>query len=182
MPKTLRNTIFTYMVGDQDTMYGRLERCRKFNAAIQALRGDRTDIYPVELKVVAGNGHTGLPDRDKIKDVYPHRRNSAPKQVTWELLDNVIDRSYWLGVPKPGSGQAVEAKIEDNKATVTTRKVEKLALYLDARLVRFDRPLAMTLNGKKQEVKIVPSLAALCRTMSQRGDPQLAYSCRVRLP
>jgi transglutaminase-like putative cysteine protease/predicted esterase len=181
LASNLRNLRFTFMIGEKDTAYGRIERCKKFNEAVEKLQADNKDAYPVKMELINGNGHTGLPDRDKIKEVYPHRRNGAPRQVTWELLDNVIDRSYWLGVPKPSSGQAVEAKIEDNMATVTTRKVEKLALYLDARLVRFDKPLSVSLNGKKQEVKIVPSLAALCRTMSQRGDPQLASTCVVEL-
>ncbi|HUR47311.1 MAG TPA: transglutaminase domain-containing protein, partial [Candidatus Saccharimonadales bacterium] len=60
--KTLRNTIFTYMVGDLDTMYGRYDRCTKFNEQIEKLRGERKDIYPVTFQLIKGNGHGGLPD------------------------------------------------------------------------------------------------------------------------
>ncbi|MEI9863270.1 MAG: hypothetical protein WDN00_01650 [Limisphaerales bacterium] len=60
--RTLRNTIFTGMVGGLDTMYGRRERDEKFRDEINQLRGDRSDIYPVIMTIVEGNGHTGLPD------------------------------------------------------------------------------------------------------------------------
>jgi pimeloyl-ACP methyl ester carboxylesterase len=37
--KTLRNTVFTCMVGENDTMYGRFERDQKFRDTIRQLRG-----------------------------------------------------------------------------------------------------------------------------------------------
>src|SRR5258706_27145 len=43
--KTLRNTIFTCMVGEQDTDYGRYERDQRIRDAVATLRGDRTGIY-----------------------------------------------------------------------------------------------------------------------------------------
>lgn len=181
LARNLRNLRFTFMIGEKDTAYGRIERCKKFNEAVEKLQRDNNNAYPVKMELMTGFGHGGLPDRDKVKDMYPHRRNSTPRQVSWELHDNVIDRFYWIGVPKPGGGQAVDAKIDDNRADITTRKVERLELYLDGRLVRFDRPLSVSLNGRKQEVKITPSLATLCRTLSQRGDPQLASTCVVEL-
>jgi hypothetical protein len=90
-------------------------------------------------------------------------------------------RFYWLGVPKPGGGQSVEASLAGNKATVTTRRVEKVELHLDARLVDFSRRLTVTLDDKASEVTIAPSLATLCRTMAERGDPWLASTCVVTL-
>ena len=56
--KTLRTTPFTVMVGELDTMYGRYERNLKFKEQIEQLRGGRTDIYPVTITIVKGNGHT----------------------------------------------------------------------------------------------------------------------------
>src|SRR6185503_13454563 len=64
--RTLRNTAFTYMIGEKDTMYGRIERCRKFDDAVQKLRLDHPLAYPVVMQYIAGHGHGGLPDRDKI--------------------------------------------------------------------------------------------------------------------
>ena len=37
-PLSLRNTRFTFMIGENDTAYGRRERCEKFNQEIQKLK------------------------------------------------------------------------------------------------------------------------------------------------
>jgi len=37
-PFSLRNTRFTFMVGENDTAYGRRERCEKFDKEIQKLK------------------------------------------------------------------------------------------------------------------------------------------------
>ena len=37
-PRTLRNTVFTYMIGEKDLAYGRLPRCQAFEEAIRKLR------------------------------------------------------------------------------------------------------------------------------------------------
>src|SRR6185436_12878303 len=50
--KTLRNTFFTYMVGEKDTAYGRIERGRKFNQAVTELRGRDTNSYPVRFEEI----------------------------------------------------------------------------------------------------------------------------------
>jgi pimeloyl-ACP methyl ester carboxylesterase len=178
-PKTLRHTRFTFMIGEKDTAYGRLDRCKAFGAAIEKLQKEHPGDYPVKLELMAGHGHGGLPDRDKIKEMYPHRRDAAPRQLSWELTDGVIDRFFWLGVAKPGPARGIEAAIADNAVTLTTRNVEEVELSLDGRLVRFDRPLRVTRDGQAQEVAIRPSLATLCRSMAERGDPDLACTCRV---
>src|SRR6266511_3394874 len=51
------------------------------------LRGERDDIYPVAIQIIEGNGHTGLPDRDKIADMYPAVRNPVPRELTWLMTD-----------------------------------------------------------------------------------------------
>ena len=58
-------------------------------------------------------------------------------------------------------------------------KVEAFNLELDARLVRYDRPLTITLNGQKREVALTPTLRTLCETLMDRGDPRLAHACRA---
>jgi hypothetical protein len=65
---------------------------------------------------------------------------------------------------------------------LTTRNAGEITLALDGRLVRFDRPLRVSHNGKTQVVEVRPSLIALCRSMRERGDPQLAFTCTVTLP
>jgi hypothetical protein len=181
-PKTLRNTIFTCMVGENDTMYGRVDRCRKFDAAIQALRGDHADAYPVEVKVIAGNGHTGLPDRDKIQQMRAATRNPVPREVTWLLTDKIIQDFYWLRVTSPSKGQEIQANCHQNHVMVKTTNVTAAAVLLDSRLIDFSKPVTLELNGGTSMHKLRPSLRVLCESLQRRGDPELAFSARIELP
>ncbi len=180
--KTLRNTVFTCMVGEKDTMYGRYDRDKKFDATIKELRGDRTDIYPVTVQFIAGNGHTGLPDRDKIAEMYPAVRNPVPRELTWLMTDGVIRDFFWLSVPAPGKGGEIDATCRDNRLTVTTTtNVAAASVLLDSRLVDFKRPLKLELNGKTSTHKLQPSLRTLCETLQRRGDPDLAFTAQLDL-
>lgn len=179
--RTLRNTVFTYMIGEKDLAYGRLQRCQAFAETVRQLRGDRTDIYPVTLEFIPGNGHTGLPDREKIRSMYPAVRQPAPRELTWELTDGVIRNFYWLEVPAPGKGQEVNATCRDNRVAVTTRGVAAADVLLDGRLVDFGRPVVFEVNGQRRSERLQPSLRVLCETLALRGDPALAGTVRVPL-
>jgi hypothetical protein len=64
--------------------------------------GDRSDIYPVNVQFIPGNGHTGLPDRDEIMEMYPAVRNAVPRELTWLMTDGVIKDFFWLRTGAPG--------------------------------------------------------------------------------
>jgi hypothetical protein len=179
--RTLRNTRFTFMVGDKDNDYGRRERCEAFDRAIRKLREENKGDYPVELELKKGFGHGGLPDRDKIKDMAPFTRNPVPRRLSWDLTDPVVTHFYWLSVPRPGKGQSIDAVLHDNKAEITTRNVDHFELCLDSRLVDFRKPLRIEVDGKKETITLRPQLAVLCRSLEERGDPRLACTCRVGL-
>ncbi len=180
--KSLRNTRFTFMIGEKDTAFGRAERCRKFNETIEKLQQENPGEFPVKMEWIPNQGHGGLPDRDKIKDMIAARREATPRHLTWDLTDNVVDHFYWLSVAKPAAGQSIDAKIVDNAATITSSgNVGPFTLGLDSRLVRYDQSLLITHNGEKREVGLVPSLRVLCESMLQRGDPRLAHSCRIEV-
>ena len=173
--KTLRNTIFTFMIGEKDNAYGRLKRCRGFDEKIRKLRGDRKDIYPVKMEYKAGYGHGGLPDRDKIKSMYPAVRNPVPTELTWEMTDGVVKDFFWLSSPEAYRGRELNASCSNNKLVITTRDVNKFSVLLDERLVDFSKPVIIELNGKKVSGgKLRPSLKTLVETLSRRGDIRLA--------
>ncbi len=178
--KTLRNTFFTCMVGDKDTMYGRIERARKFASEIEKLRGNRNDIYPVHVEVKEGHGHGGLPDRDKIKEMYPAVRNPVPRELTWLLTDKVITDFFWLHVPEPTKKQEIWASVRDNRVVVTANSnVAAVTAFLDTRLVDFARPVDIELNGSTTTHRIEPTLRTLCETLMRRGDAELAFTGRL---
>jgi hypothetical protein len=180
-PRTLRSTRFTFMIGEKDNAYGRRERCEKFDRAVQKLKAQNKGDYPVAMELKKGFGHGGLPDRDKIKEMYPFTRNPAPRHVTWELTDAVIRHFFWLSVPEAGKGQTIDAAVRDNTVQVTTQNVKRFDLYLDGRLIAFDKPLRVSVDGKTQTLQVRPRLLTLCRSLLERGDPELAFTCRVSL-
>ncbi len=178
--KTLRNTIFTAMVGEKDTMYGRLDRNRRFQETVEQLRGGRADVYPVKVDVMAGHGHGGLPDRDKIVSMYPAVRNPAPRELTWLQTDKVIRDFYWLRVETPAKKQEINATAAENKVTVTTTtNVSAVTVMLDGRLIDFSKPVELTVNGHAHTRKLAPSLKVLCETLQRRADPDLAFTAQV---
>jgi len=179
--KNLRNTVFTYMIGERDTHYERLPRCRAFAKEIAKLRGDRTDIYPVTMEFIPGRGHGGLPDRDKIAAMYAHTRRATPRELTWTPTGRNVREFFWIATPDPKSGQEIDATCRDNKVTVTTEAVETVIVGLDARLVDFEKPITIAVNGETQKLEVRPSFKTLCKSMLARGDRDLAYSARVEL-
>src|SRR5581483_4514907 len=83
-PLSLRNTRFTFMIGEKDTMYGRRERCEKFNKEMDTLKAVNPGEFPVQMEFKAGFGHGGLPDRDKLQEMLGVTRNAVPRHLTWE--------------------------------------------------------------------------------------------------
>jgi transglutaminase-like putative cysteine protease/predicted esterase len=180
-PRTLRNTRFTFMIGEKDNAYGRRPRCETFNKAVQKLKEENKDAFPVDMEFKTGFGHGGLPDRDKIKEMYPFTRNPVPGRLTWDLTDRVVSHFFWLSVPTPAAGQGIDALIQDNTVQVTTHKLKEFDLHLDGRLVNLARPVRITCDGKTQTVQLRPRLLTLCQGLLERGDPELAFSCRIRV-
>jgi predicted esterase len=180
--KTLRNTVFTCMVGENDTMYGRFERDQKFRETIRQLKGGRNDIYPVNVQFIPGNGHTGLPDRDEIMEMYPAVRNAVPRELTWLMTDKVIQDFFWLHTAAPGKEEEIDAACHDNRLVVTTSAgVTNATVLLDSRLIDFQKPVTLELNGQTTTHKLQPGLRVLCQTLQRRGDPELSFTAEIPL-
>src|SRR5262249_42413546 len=143
------NTVFTVMVGEKDTMYGRYDRDKKFKETIEHLRAEHADAYPVSVRIVEGNGHTGLPDRDKIVPMYTSTRQAFPRNLNCLMTDNVIRDFFWLHTDQPGKNREIEAGCHDNHITVHAgSNVTQLTLVLDRRLVDLDQPVIVEFNGQ----------------------------------
>ena len=177
---TLRNTAFSTMVGEKDSMYGRNKRILEFDKSIKQLRGERTDIYPVTVQIIANHPHSGLPDRDKIADLYPNVRNPVPKELTWLLTDSVIRDFFWLQVSRPEPGKTFDVTCRDNHLTAATN-ITTASILLDSRLINFNKPVTLELNGRISTHKLKPGLRTLCETMQHRGDPELAFTAKLPL-
>ncbi|MBK1876069.1 transglutaminase domain-containing protein [Pelagicoccus mobilis] len=177
----LRNTAFSFMIGEKDLAYDRLSRCQAFDREVRRLKGGREDIFPVTYLFKAGYPHSGLPDRDQILEMYPSRRDVVPRELSWEMTDTVVDRFFWLGVENPEKRQRVFASCKGNFLRVETVGRKEVTVFLDERLVDFGKPLTVKIDGKykNQEVVIEPSLNVLCDSLEKRGDIRLAFSCAL---
>ena len=173
----LRNLHFTFMCGDQDNAYGRIERCRAFARELERLRGKRSDIFPGGFSEQAGFGHGGLPDRDIVPSLLAERRTAAPSELTWQPTDSLIHDFYWLHVDEPAG--SIQATVKDN--VVHVEATDPVTVYLDERLVDFSKPVRFDLGDRSRESLLSPELEELCRTLEERGDPGLAFTFRIDL-
>ena len=178
--RNLRNTPFTFMIGEKDTMYERLVRCQSFARFMDEVRW-RENGYPVRMELKLGFGHGGLPDRDKIQEMYAHVRNPVPRRLTW-VLNGVTQQFSWLRVPETGRGE-VNASVEANRVSLVADDLEKGAIdvYLDERLVDLSKPVEISVNSERSVCKLTPSIRTLCESLVERGDPQLAFTVRLEL-
>ncbi len=166
-PVGLHTLPFSFMVGGEDTAYGRRERCEKFAALLAGLKAQHPGLYPTTFTLVEGNGHTGLPDRDLLAQLVPKVRVALPHELYWEPTDAVVQDHYWLHLPAPKKGQHVQARLAGQElscraydSTALSRLVggkpsdaatmaEELAVpgieaWLDARLCDLSQPLQVT--------------------------------------
>ena len=181
--KTLRNTRFTFMVGERDTAYGRRERCEKFAKQVEELKSnaDAKGAYPVEFMYKEGFGHGGLPDRDMISQMYDHVRNPVPKHVTWEMTDSVVDRFFWLSVENPERGMLIDAKIDGNTIEVKTEGCKSFSIFLDRRLIDPAKPVEIKVGEKSYSIDYKPSFKTLCQSIAKSGDMNLAFDFEVKI-
>ena len=179
--KTLRNTRFTFMVGETDTAYGRRQRCEAFAEQIEALKEDHPGEYPVEFLFKPGYGHGGLPDRDMIAAMYDYTRLNQPKNLTWEMTDSVVDQFDWLSVKDPAKGKMVEASIENNHIKVTPTNLSAVTVWMDSRLIDPGRPVVFHAFGQTREVDYHPNIKTFCESLRKTGDINLSYDFNVDL-
>ncbi len=178
--RNLRNTIFTFMIGEKDEAHGRIERCRSFAAEIEALRKQIGGGYPVTMELIEGHGHGGLPDRDKIASMYPALRQPIPRELSWHLTDSVLESHFWLRSHRPVHGARVDARLAENELVIDARDLKYFSVGLDHRLVDVRRPLRVQLSGGEPfEVELQPSVTTLCTWMNRLGDPRLAMSVEI---
>jgi predicted peptidase len=179
--KTLRNTRFTFMVGEKDTAYGRRKRCEKFAAQIDELKSANQGSYPVEFMFKKGFGHGGLPDRDMISQMYDHDRNAIPKHLTWEMTDSVVNRFFWLKANQPAKGQMIDAKIDGNKIVVESENCRSFSILVDGRTIDPSKPIELVVDGTTNSIDYKPTFKTLCHEIMETGDLNLSFDFEIQV-
>ena len=149
---------------------------------MEKLKAAHEGRYPVVMEWKAGYGHGGLPDRDKIKDMYGWTRKPRPTSVSWALTDDIVKDHFWLHVPAPRGGQSIIADIgAGNRVALKTQNIDVLELWFDERQVGGEAPLTIEWDGVTIPVTAQASLTTLLETLLARGDVERAASRRVVL-
>lgn len=110
-----------------------------------------------------GDAQGTLPDR-------------VTRHVKWAITP-AVTFTNWLAVPSPTRG-IVEAECLDNRVKIRAETVAILHVYMDERLVDFNRPVTFEVNGKVVSELIKPSLRTLCETLEAHGDPEFMWTSR----
>jgi predicted esterase len=182
-PETLLNLRFTAMIGELDTAFGRVERNRRFRERIEQLQAEHgRGGFPVRVIEIAGNGHTGLPDRDWLTEMLPHDRTALPEELWWHQSCGVVRHHYWLADDAARSGRVVRARRQGNAIDLEVRGAERVQLRLDARLADLNRPVRVRQGGRDRTLEVSPSLRTLAGTMLERRDPVLAATVVLDVP
>jgi transglutaminase-like putative cysteine protease len=176
----LMNIRFTYMIGEKDTAYGRMDRCTAFEKLVDGLRAEHGG-FDNTREFKPGLTHGVLPDRDKAADMVPQRRTAWPKKLIWKQTDDVLQRFYWLQTPAPVSGATISAVVDGQTVKVESEGHEEAVVWLSDKTVDLGRPVTVSFNGVDQEVTPKATLGAFCESLEETADMTLASGIKVVL-
>lgn len=180
MGENLRNTRFTFIVGEKDTAYGRYDRCHAFEAQVEKWR-QQYGGFSGKFECPTGVGHL-VPDHDQLAEMLKITREAHPDFVVWTQSDNVLKRNYWVEAPEPVEKGHIEAKIVGNTISVKAQKQSRIALWLDEKMVDFKKPVVVEVEGgKRQTFRLKPSLETYCQGLEDTADPHLTAPVRIEL-
>ena len=180
--ENLLNTHFSFRIGEHDTAYGRLKRCRAFNTEIEKLKKENPGFYPVTFEYMPGKAHVDLGDWTRPVGMFKERRKPTPKTIRWKVTDNIIQNFFWLRIESPKKGMDVLATVSKNRIDLTTTNVEKITLRLPANFFPKNKRVVVTANGKRVYSGIPKaSLETLCKTLEERGDPSYIWDREIEV-
>jgi len=180
MGENLRDTRFTFIVGERDTAYGRADRCHKFQEQVEKWRTQYGG-FPGKFECPTGVGHL-VPDHDELAEMLKTTRDAHPDFVVWTQSDSVLKRSYWVEAPAPVNQGHIEAKIVGNAIALKVQKQAQIALWLDDKLVDLKKPVTVDVEGGKRQVfRLKPSLETFCQGLEETADPRLSAPVRIEI-
>ena len=180
-PLGLRNLPFALQVGANDGSYGRNKVAAVWGTKLVDLRDDDPKGYDHFVKIHEGKGHwMNLEDSIAVPWMAKRTRNRLPEKIVWKQDDVTHGRSYWVALPG--------AEIKARQLIMISREGQQfnldkadgigtLCILLNDEMIDFAEPVTVRFGGKKiHEGKVSRSIAAISRTMIERGDPGLIFS------
>ncbi|MCA0361150.1 MAG: hypothetical protein LCH41_08855 [Armatimonadetes bacterium] len=186
----LMNLPFTWVIGENDTAYGRADRCKEAQVAWEALRAEHGTGFKGGMEWLPGVGHS-VPDRDKVRDLRAFTRDVTPDKFVWAQTDATLQGFYWLHDPSPKDGEMIAARVE-SAASGSTFIISSAAAQNDLVLlpqlsqVTQGKPVTIRVSfaGKERSVLVStePTLGNYIQSLLDRGDPDLASPLRIVAP
>jgi len=142
--------------------------------------------YDYHYSEIAGAKHTYLVDENgkTLKFFNKRKRVPCPREVVWLADLPEHGRAYWLEIGKfksPGTAK-IEGSYDPktNIIEVKTENVEKLAVYLNRKMVDFTKPVVVKVNGEEKHNAIVkPSASTFLETLRTTRDEARLFSVRL---
>lgn len=141
----------------------------EFPAIAKFFLANKRNLYPKTIVMRMG-GAMKFTKTWEVKGWPKHTVYHEEKPLRWDLR-------HWVQLkPRPDSKDAMELKAQnlgDNKFQITSKNVRNLTLYFHPKMISFDKPVTITVNGKKLHEKMVgkdPDLMLdLARQFDDRG-------------
>jgi hypothetical protein len=92
-----------------------------------------------------------------------------------------VKQFHWLRVEQPAMFQRLEARVEGNTITITTRRLPGgFSLLLNDAVVDLGMPVTVTVDGAQAFRGMVqPSITALLDSIADRLDDKLVATARI---
>jgi poly(3-hydroxybutyrate) depolymerase len=141
-----------------------------------------------------------------------HRRVAHPEQISWETeRADRYNRFRWIAIERLGERESdfpledlntfssapgderllfrrtrpsgrVDARRDGNRFALKTRGVQELTLLLSDDVVRFDRPVHVTVNGRvMHEALVKPDVSTLLTWAARDNDRTMLYAAALRI-
>jgi len=197
-PENLRHVPFRCGIGEKDTMFDRVGLARNYFKQLDELSKKHQGDYVHFHDEQKGKGH-GIDYKEGPAWITQFTRNPVPKAITWTVIkqhDRHRQRSYWLALDdkldklplfltadsdRKTNTIKITAKIKDKENLKNATEIN-LRLYLSDKLVDLSKPVMVYVNGKLvHKALIKPSMEAIIRSTSERGDPYQVYPAQLKI-
>jgi dienelactone hydrolase len=201
LPENYRNVPVWWAVGAKDEKIP-LAAAHAARDAFAALK------YDVVYREHPEGGHDWSIEKDDevLAWLEKQRRTPYPEEVVFKTYEEVFARSHWIEVTKRTSAPPivtvhldmfgkeserrtelrppvlVRAKRTGNAIDVTCEEVRELRVWLDDAMVDLEKPVSITVNGKKLHDAVVRrSVETLIEEARRRRDRAMTFSAFVDL-